>query len=373
MARFKLLPLVLSLLLLTGCWDQRQFKNVKLVLAAGVDAADEGKVESTVVITNVQSSSEGPGAEQTQIVSAAGHSPLDTRTHIDQKISKRFDQSKLHVLLLGEELAKKDIYAYLDMFYRDPKSNLHAQLAVVGGTVKDALSLSVSGEPRISEYITGMLTGERRSTHMPNTNIQLICSELLEPGQDFVLPYLTVNQEESILEYRGLALFSGQSYSGSYLPSEKAVLFLLMKGIRGADAQMTRKVGGDDHPDVNDFITVDVKEIHRKLSFDTHGSLPKVEIKLKMEADVLEYPPNHLQSAKKIKELEKQIEKDLTKEAKEILGQLQEVNSDALGLGRRLQAYHPKAWKKLNWNEVYADIEINPSITFEIQSHGITN
>ncbi|SDK48375.1 Ger(x)C family spore germination protein [Sediminibacillus albus] len=372
MARLRWAPLLLCLLLLTGCWDQRQFKNVKLVLAAGIDSTEEGKVTNTVVITNVQNGQSGNGTEQMQVVTASANTPLESRTKIDQKISKRYDQSKLHVLLLGEKLVEKDIYPYLDMFYRDPKSNLHARLAVVGGKVEEALSLNIAGEPRISEYINGMLTGEIRSTQMPNNNIQLVCAELLEPGQDFVLPYLTTNEEESLLQYDGLALFSGKSYSGSYLSQENAKLFLLLKNVMGADAMLTRKIA-DDKEAVNNYITVDVKEINRKLAIDTNKQIPKVTLDVHLEVDVLEYPPDHLQSEKKVKELEEKLEKTLTKEAGEIIAQLKEANSDALGIGRRIQGYHPGVWKQLNWEEVYPELTIDPKISVDIQSHGIIN
>ncbi|QTM98515.1 hypothetical protein ERJ70_03910 [Sediminibacillus dalangtanensis] len=62
-------------------------------------------------------------------------------------------------------------------------------------------------------------------------------------------------------------------------------------------------------------------------------------------------------------------EKDLTKEAKAITG------SEFRGARywTKTASVSPKDLEKLDWNKAYADIEINPTITFEIQSHGITN
>ncbi|WP_077624429.1 Ger(x)C family spore germination protein [Sediminibacillus massiliensis] len=370
---YKAMLLLISLVLLAGCWDQRQFKNFKLVLASGLDITEDGKVKSTVVISNVEGGNQGSGREQVQVVNAVGSTSLDTRTIIDQKISKRYDASKLTVLLLGEKLARTDIYPFLDMFYRDPKSNLHSRLAVLGGSVEEALSLKIPGEPRISEYINGMLTGEISSTHTPDNNIQLVCAELLEPGQDFVLPYLTVNKEEGFLQYQGLALFKEKTFTGSVLTPQRSVLYLLMKGKRGSDAFLTKKVSDNGKTETENFITIDVKEIKRKLNINVNNGAPSVDMDLTFKVDIMEFPPDSLNRLKKVRELESKLSANLTEEAESLFAQLQEAGSDAFGIGRRVKAFHPEVWKSLDWNTVYPELSIKPDIKVEVQSHGIIN
>ncbi len=356
---------------LTACWDQRQFKNMKLVLAAGFDLEENEKIKSTVIIPNVQKAAEGPGSENIQTVTSVSNTLREGRAHIDHKISKRFDASKVRVLLLGEELAKQEILPLLDVFYRDPKSNLHAQLAIVKGKAEDVVKLRVEHEPRISSYLSGLLEGQVKTTQAPYHNIQLICAELMEPGQDFVLPLISLNEEEQMLHAEGLALFHGQRYTGKSLNPRESLLLILMNGEKGKIARITAKLKEDEETFIKNFISFDVTGVKHKIKIEKKDDL-EVNIKLDLKAGISEYPHDHL-TPKSLKEIEKKLTKILTEDAKKVIEKIQDANSDVFGIGRRLQAYHQKEWKTLNWEEEYPEITITPEVNVAIEEHGIIN
>ncbi len=47
------------------------------------------------------------------------------------------------------------------------------------------------------------------------------------------------------------------------------------------------------------------------------------------------------------------------------------MTSDSLGIGRHVRAFHPKVWKKGDWNDTFSEIEIKPGITVEVKRTGI--
>ena len=71
----KVLVVVISLLLLTGCWDERQFKNVKLVLTIGFDKGEDGGITETVSIPTIKRSAEGGSEENVQIITTEASTP----------------------------------------------------------------------------------------------------------------------------------------------------------------------------------------------------------------------------------------------------------------------------------------------------------
>ncbi|HEX7063712.1 MAG TPA: Ger(x)C family spore germination protein, partial [Bacillales bacterium] len=216
-------PVMLGLLiLLSGCWDQRLFKDVKLVLGASFDLTEDGKLLTTVSIPNISKTSQGPGKENLQIISAKANTPRQSRRKINHKISKNFDASKLRVLLLGKKLAKQEVYPLLDVFYRDPTSALNAKLAVVNGKAKSALDLKLNGETKVSTYLANLLDSARNTTLVgENENIQGICGKMLDPGSDIVLPLLQVKAQQGLVKVSGLALFNGDKYTGYHLNPEQ--------------------------------------------------------------------------------------------------------------------------------------------------------
>ncbi|MFG6149614.1 Ger(x)C family spore germination protein [Halobacillus sp. B23F22_1] len=373
MKRLCLIFLV-SILTLTGCWDQRQFKNVKLALSIGIDQGSNGEIVKTVSVPTVSGGGEGGEISETiQILSTEGHTMLDAREKIDRMLDQSFNPSKMKVVILGEDIAKKDIYPVLDSYYRNPNSNLNAHLAIVEGEAKDVLSFKGAGEARISEYLKGILNGATAASRTTGENLQMICAELVEEGEDFTVPLMKLDEENNTIKFNGLGLMSGESYSGVKLSPEQAPLLMLMMGYKGRVAQLTKKVNEHQKEKILDYITVEVMKYENDLKIHPSEDEVRVDIQLDLDVRVVEYPHDHLVSEKVIDELNSKLKETLTNEAEEIFTVLQEANSDVFSIGRKIQAYHPKVWEKIDWKEKYPEVQFNPEINVKIQQHGIVN
>ncbi|WP_431800377.1 Ger(x)C family spore germination protein [Halobacillus andaensis] len=365
--------LIISMLVLTGCWDQRQFKNVKLALSIGLDEGENGELKETVSIPTVRGGGEGNIEERIEILSSDARTVLDARNQIDRMISHSFNPSKMEVLLLGEELAKKDIYPLLDNFYRNPNSNLNTHLAIAEGTAREVIEFKDTGELRISEYLKGILQGAEAASRTTGENLQMICAELVEEGEDFTLPIIARDDEEDTLKFNGLGLMDGKRYTGEKISAEQAPLLMLMTGRKGRTAQLTKKVNEGQEEPILDYITVEVMKFKNDLKINPGKNEVKVDLTLDLDVRVMEYPHDHLVSDKMIKDLNKKLTETLTAEAEEIISITQEANSDVFSIGRRIHAYHPKVWESLDPKKMYQDIQFNPEVNVKIQQHGIVN
>lgn len=366
--------ILICILLTTGCWDQRLFKNAKLALSAGIDVTEEGKVLTTASVPNVEKTDQGPGKESVQTVSGIADTPWESRRKIDEKIAGSFDPSKLNVLVIGREVAEQKIYPVLDVFYRNPKSNLNAELAMATGSAADIITFKAANEPRISEYLGGLLNSAKESTIIPKQNIQLICAEIFDPGQDFMLPLLEVNQEESVVELKGLAMFHEETYSGQFLTPEESTLYMLMNAEQGKITRITEQISEGRKPRLLNFITVEVNEISRQLKVKVQDSQQiTVDLKLDLTVQAIEYPKDELDSKKEINKLNQALSKNITKKAQRIVEKMQDANCDALGIGRRLIAFHHDTWEGLQWKKAYPDVQFNTKVDVNIVQHGIIN
>ncbi|ELK47582.1 Ger(x)C family spore germination protein [Bacillus sp. SB49] len=362
------------LLLLTGCWDERQFKNMKLVLSMGLDKGEEQEIRQTVSIPTVERGLDGPGAEKVQIISTDAHTPRDGRDKIDQMISESFDPSKLRVIVLGEELAKENMYPVLDELYRNPNSNLNAALVIADGTTAEGiLNVKNENEMRISNYLSGIIEAGVAATHTTGENLQMLNAEILEPGVDFSVPTMAVDENRQLLIITGMGLFHGKHYTGKKIDSSLTVLYMLLEGKMGNVARLTEKISDGEDDDLLNYVTVHVLKNDRKMKIDVVDGEVKVKINLNLSVKIVEYPSDHLYVKGKIGMVEKELEKVLTEKSKDIISTIQEANSDVLGIGRRVRAYHNKDWKKLNWEEEYPKITIEPHINVKVVQHGIIN
>ncbi|HET7657275.1 MAG TPA: Ger(x)C family spore germination protein [Bacillales bacterium] len=368
------LTMIITLVfLLSGCWDQRYFKEVKLALASGFDLAKDGKLITTASLPNISKSPQGPGVESIQIVTVKADTPRQSRVKLDRKISKTFDSSKMRVLLFGKKIAKGGIYPLLDIFYRDPTSALNMNLGVVDGRAEDAIRLPINGENKPSEYLSGILNSASRSTLIgKEETIQGIAGRMLDPGQDVLLPYLKVYKQRGIVDVVGLAIFNGDRYTGKNLTSDESTLYLLMNGYRGDVARLTEKVLKNQSNHFKSFLTLEVKnqKIKKKVHVDPNGRI-SADLSLKLSVRIIEYPKDKLNHTKTVVFLDKKLTKILTERAEKVVKKLQKADCDGFGIGRRLMAYYRPTWDEIDWNKTYPTIKIHSKVDVEILQHGI--
>ncbi|MCP3738184.1 Ger(x)C family spore germination protein [Rossellomorea sp. BNER] len=363
-----------TFLITTGCWDQYLMKDARLVLVAGFDTTPGGDILDSVVMPVIGPTG-GTGSmqsEEVQVVSAVGHSPRDARLKIDKQTAKKFDASKMHSLLLSSDFAKEDIFPSLDIFYRDPKSSLRANLVVVDGQALEVLQLKVEEKQRIGQYLSDILESAKYNTIIDIHMIQSICPIMFDPGQDFVLPLIEV--VDNRVDVKGLALFHGEKYTGESLTTIESKLFNLMQDKKHGAARFSFPLTNDDEKRNENVITFDIEDVKSKfnVTIDKSGKV-SANIKMDLDVQILEYPKDQLNKKSTIKKLNKQLTQIMNEASNELLEKVQKANSDVFGVGRNVIAYHKKDWEKMDWEKEYPTIDFQSDVQVKIIQHGIIN
>ncbi|SMG21451.1 Ger(x)C family spore germination protein [Paenibacillus aquistagni] len=367
----KIVKIILSicLLLLTGCWDQQMLKDDRLAYVIGYDLSSEGMIQSTTVLLKV-SGLPADKSEISEVHTATGFTSRHTRDITDREVPGKLSASKLRMLLIGEDMAKQGVYPLLDVYYRDPKSALNSKVAIVKRSAHDLIATKTKSTQINGEFNKLIKSGEKR-TVVPTVNLELICTHMLDPGEDFAVPYLTQHDTNPVIE--GIAMFNDDKMMG-VLNSEDSLMYLLMKNKLAKTASLTLEVDKNEAQKPYNYIALDFQRVKRKLNVSVDGYKQiKVLLDLKVKVTAIEYPKDHLYLNRTLEKLDQKLSQDLTHKAEAVVRQMQDCNHDGLGIGRRIIAYYPNTWKKLNWEEDYRNIEIIPKVTVEIVNHGIVN
>jgi Ger(x)C family germination protein len=368
----KQLLLFLSLFLLTGCWDQSLLNQTKLIKAGGFDYSKDGKIIATAAIPQAVQTQEGMGREVNMVFHAKGNTVRQSKLLLDRKISERLDTSKNLIVVFGEETAKKDIYPFLDVFYRDPEAALNAKMAVTKGEAADIISTKFE-EPKtstgIGEYLRDLIRSAEESSTVPKESIQTICPVMFDPGQDFALPYL-VPQKKSV-EVAGVAIFHDETLAGKLTGSD-AMIYNLLTGKKPNKGMATTKKIFKTKTPINDYVSIKIKKNKRSFSVNVSPSGEiSADISIKTGVIVTEYPNDNLSTPTEIKSIEKKLSKAMTKDAQKVIDQLQEMNSDTFGVGRKVIAFHYPTWKKVKWEEDFKKVKYTASVDVKVIDHGI--
>ncbi|WP_066172447.1 Ger(x)C family spore germination protein [Bacillus marinisedimentorum] len=359
-----------TLLLLSGCWDLQLLKETRLVYGAAFDLEGEN-VKDTVAIRTVASNPEVP--EGNEIVSVTAKTIRAAKQLVDTKISGRFGSSKILIYLIGDEMAKKDIYPLLDVLYRDPLGALSGKVAVTEGKGADMLYMRKKGETLISEHIRELLESEEASGVVPELTLQTVCTYMFDEGHDFMLPYLNVDQENDTINLKGTALFNKETFTGEVLDIEESEIIMLLSRYALKDGSFTKKVKDDDEEQwMNNYISFDIWDIKNDTSFSFNGKQITANVDVELTVNVTEYPEDRLDEPATQKKLNKKLSEILTKEAEDAVKKVQGANSDVFSFGRDLLAFHSDKLEggKLGDN-YFKEMKITPTIKVKIKNTGV--
>ena len=362
------LLMCMSLIFMPGCWDQNLLKNISLVLTSAVDQGEDGNAKFSITYRKVQQSQSMEQGNSdnylTTLLTTEAPTLRKARTNLSRIVDQKIDMSKMRVMLIGDEFAQNQILPYLDMFYRDPKSPLLTNLAVVqGGSCVELINELLKEKLIVSDYLNNLITTASRSSQVAPKNIQSIRSKMLQTGEDFTLPLLHYDQEKKLTSVKGVALFDNEKKKGE-LYGQDAVLLTVM--------DFTKKVRSDMKSKENNYMTIQVTDSNRDINIvnPDHQNLT-FSLEYEFTTSVLEYPKDNLNTDKNIEILNKRLSEILTKEAEKVVAVLQEANSDVLSLGRKYRVKHYDEYMKMNWVTEYPNVKIIPKIKVNITQTGI--
>lgn len=370
------LLMCVSLIFMPGCWDQNLLKDISLVLTSAVDQGEDDNAKYSITYRKVQQSQSmqqgNTGSYLTTVLTTEAPTLRKARSNFSRSVDQKIDLSKMRVLLIGDEFAQNRLLPYLDMFYRDPKSPLLANLAVVqGGSCVELINQLLKEKLIVNDYLNNLITSASHSSQVSPKNIQNVRSKMLQTGEDFTLPLLYYDKSKKLTSVRGVALFHNEKKKGE-LYAQDAILLTIMDGKMGSFANFTKKVRSDMKLKENNYITIQVTDSKRdiKIVNPDHRNVT-FSLDYEFTTSVLEYPKDNLDTDKKIKMLNKRLSAILTKDAERVIAALQEANSDVLSLGRKYRVKHYDEYMKMNWVTDYPKVKIIPKVKVNITQTGI--
>lgn len=372
LSRYFFIFSLISLLLLSACWDQRLLRDHSLVLTIGYDTTEENQLKKTVTFpknTNGNTTLEQAATTQSSTLTAVADTVKDTEKKMDRQISEKFDRSKTRVIIFGEELAKKGIVSTLDSVYRDLRGPLHANIAIYQGEAEDALNIKSEQAPMISDIYNELLDSSEQAGITKNKAVQMAYPIMLAKGKDLVLPYLSFDKEKNEATIEGVALFFKDKMTGT-LSTEETTMYLLLSNQLAKYTELNVKFQDDKQESNQEHINISIRKNKRKVNIEATPDNIYATIHSKIIVEVEEFAEDSLGDPKKVGKLENKIEEQLEELANETITKMQKANSDALELGQRVKAYHYDTWQKINWIEDYPEIDIDVKFDVNIYQHG---
>lgn len=347
--------------LLVGCWDERLYKNLSVVSLAGID----GHIGDLKGYYAYPTTPNDP--TKYVVIEGSGTSARDVRNHADLKVEQTLDLSELSTLLINQDSATTPLYDYLDIYFRNPQSPITAKVALTDGSVKEFVDIGHQLPSDVGEYYQRFIESFERNSIFPKMTLQKVCLLILEKGKDLVLPYLNKDKKRGTPIAAGLALFKEQVFTGTVLDPKESLLLTLLMGEKGTNARISYmwEKEGKKLP-----VSLDVIRVKKKWKIEERGTTATVHFKYNLNVNIEEYPHDRLYKNIVRKDVEKFLTKKVQEDVEGVLKKLQDAQSDPLGVGLKVRAFHPKVWDK-NWGEKFAQLTLKPEMKVTIERTGI--
>ncbi|MDQ0199625.1 Ger(x)C family spore germination protein [Neobacillus ginsengisoli] len=379
---------VLFLPILSACWNQKELTDLAFIMAMGIDKGKTKKFDVSFQIVNPGNVSAGQTGGGQGLPIAVFKSSGDTITEAarltTKKVSRRLYYAHTNLLVISEEIAKKDMLKIFDSLERDPEFRTTTEVVISRDTKAEEVvsSLSLLDKLPVNKITKEIKTTENMLGENLSVNIDDFISGVISTGKESVLSgymmkgkisesknasFLQKTVTDAVLEADGLAVFRNGKLTG-WIDHEKArgVVWILNK-VKGTDIN----VSWNGKKNVLNFVTIRSKT---KVSANVKNGKPIINILIADEGWLSEANTAiDLTDPDIIEKIDKVVEKEIKKQVVSSIKAAQKQKSDIFGFGERVHRADPKLWKKIkgNWDNEFASLQVNVKVDSYTRREGV--
>ncbi|MNO86947.1 Spore germination protein B3 precursor [compost metagenome] len=364
--RSTLLSMLISSLLmavLTGCWNSKEFNEMSVVMAMGIDTVDDQYEISVQVVDPSQMSRNRPMDRSPTIVfSKRADTIFEAIRKFTTESSRRMYMSHLKFVIFDEETAKKGIKEPLDFLFRDPEVRPDFYLAVVrDNSAKDTVTFVTPTEvlPAMDMY-KALKVSEKIWAPTSAVNVKDLLENFTKDGIEPVLTGIRLRDLEkgrtidnvkkspqhANYFFTGIGVFKGDRLIGWLDESKSKALTYITNRVSSTVASM-------DCPDSKGKFVVELINSKVKMRPEIIDDEPHISLVVDIEANIGEVTCKaNLNDIRVFKDYEDAAKENLEQILKEGIRSAQQMGSDIFGFGEAFHRKFPREWHR--WKEDWA-------------------
>jgi len=360
--RLSVLLLIVSMLLLNGCWNYQEIEKFSMVSGFAIDRGTEGhKYHLTFEFLDL--SGDNPGSK---LLETEGDTVFDGIRNAISKSQKKLTFSECKVVVISKDLASEGITPLLDFVSRDAEPRLTlVPMISEEKTAGEILQQKPVTDHLICLEIDQMLAQNVASlSKTPRVKLYQANNMLAGEGTSLVLPSIKVAEQQTAttVELAGTAIFKKDKLIG-FLDADQSQLLLFIKNqIKGGLLLTSPDSDGRN-------ITLEIEESGTKITPILTQNPPAIKIEIKTVCALGEN-----QTAKKhipterIQEVEKSAKSGLETSVSNLIKTAQkQYKTDIFGFGNLIYQNDPQLWEqdKPKWDEIFTAMDI--AVTADIK------
>ncbi|MCT1400388.1 Ger(x)C family spore germination protein [Paenibacillus sp. p3-SID867] len=358
------LLLLLCIIPLSGCGDQRILEDLGFIQTTSYDLLPDGKLAISVSIPQADPET----TAKREVLTATANSSKEAKMIMSRRTGMLLVSGQIRNVLFGLSMAENGLHGHLDTLFRDPSISSQVKVSVVEGHAGELLIDDYRQHPRTGRYIDMLLEKEALGQTIPKVTLFNFARDFFDQGVDPVAPIIK-KHENNYITTNGIALFRDDRYVTKIEPQDALVFAFLRGKFRDGQINIELSEPGDTKENVMFSSLISSRKV--KVTRGAQG-VDKVTYHIKVTGTVLEYIGDaRLSNDRERHELEKRISKYISKKGDRIITLMKQHQVDNLGIGTVVRNRVGYAqWKKMNWRQELQKLPVECLVEVHIKDYG---
>ncbi|MGI5922136.1 MAG: Ger(x)C family spore germination protein [Syntrophomonadaceae bacterium] len=364
-----LLLLIMAQFCISGCWNYLEVNNTAIPLGIGFDYQNNQAQFSVQYATPSSTSQEagGTSAPQALVITETAETAIEAARRTALDIPRLGLWSHAHTLLIGENLARRDLALCIDSIARNRNIRKTANLYICAGvSVRECLQAEMPLEPFSANGLNKMISNQENQLgiYMP-IHVATFEQHLATPGIDAAAPVITVkeNSGKKMLTLAGTAVFKNRQMVGILNEEEsRGYRYLSTKQINGGMITI--------NPTGQGPVLIELTRSQASIKPKVGPNGITMQIRLEAEGNFYgQDTAKEILTRENIKNLEKYTNQKMSADIKSAVSKCQMLQSDIFGWGREIHRTHPAYWREIqgDWPSIFAGVKTEINVNFKLR------
>lgn len=348
----KILIIILTLLLCTGCFDYKEINDLAIINAIGVDYENDEYVITLEILNDQIDKDSSKITSYTKV--GHGKNLTSAIENAADKLSKQLIFNHIKLMILSKSIIEEKFENIIDLFLRNTyfRENFYV-ISATKNKPETLLNHTTNEAPIASTAITDTLESIRYSS---NTNVlkkfDEIVEEVITYGIDTCFSNITLKDNEFIVD--GMSIFNNYSYK-SNLSNEYVKIYNLLTD------NFDRPTYTINYDNLSFTTAINNGKINAEIKSGT------INVTGNLMGRIIDNDPKYnIRDPKNLERIDNDFTNLLNKKIPEFIKVLQDNNSDILGITRN---YYKKTRTKDK--DYWLKLDIKSNIKFNINKKGL--
>lgn len=348
----KILIIILTLLLCTGCFDYKEINDLAIINAIGVDYENDEYVITLEILNDQIDKDSSKITSYTKV--GHGKNLTSAIENAADKLSKQLIFNHIKLMILSKSIIEEKFENIIDLFLRNTyfRENFYV-ISATKNKPETLLNHTTNEAPIASTAITDTLESIRYSS---NTNVLKKFDEMVEEvityGIDTCFSNITLKDNEFIVD--GMSIFNNYSFK-SNLSNEYVKIYNLLTD------NFDRPTYTINYDNLSFTTAINNGKINTEIKSGT------INVTGNLMGRIIDNDPKYnIRDPKNLERIDNDFTNLLNKKIPEFIKVLQDNNSDILGITRN---YYKKTRTKDK--DYWLKLDIKSNIKFNINKKGL--